>query len=653
MKLAALVFLALPLFAQAPQKKPLPPPGIPVPAADKRQLQAGLGRLGAKLDALKGNPHLADVSVFHKAVQFALDGNEFFRQEQIFRAKELLRIGSERADELARGEAPWTRATGLVVRGYVSKIDGSVQPYGLVVPPTFSPDRPHRWRVDAWFHGRSETLNEIDFIYDRLQNEGEFQPEDTIVLHLYGRYCNASQFAGEVDFFEALDDVKRHYSVDQNRILVRGFSMGGASVWHIAAHNATDFAAAAPGAGFAETLEYQKAAKYTPTWWEAKLYHLTNATDYAANFFELPVVAYNGDQDPQRQAADVMARSMEAEGMTLSRVWGLHIGHAYTPAAKIEIASKIDAIAAKGRNEWPREIRFTTWTLRYNRMRWVVVDGLEKHWDRARVGAGLDGDHAVRAKTVNVSAMSFEMGAGAELLNPGLKVSVNLDGQSLTVPGPLTDGSWTARFRKAGGKWSLAADDSTALRKRHGLQGPIDDAFLDSFIMVRPTGPPLNDVVAKWTRSEQDRAIHQWRFLFRGETPVKDDTAVTDADIASSNLVLWGDPRSNGVLARIADKLPIHWTADSITVGGHRFPSATSAAVMIYPNPLNPKKYVVINSGFTFRESANSSNSWQVAELPDYAVVDLTSPPDARWPGKIALAGFFGEKWELLPGDGK
>ena len=65
------------------------------------------------------------------------------------------------------------------------------------------------------------------------------------------------------------------------------------------------------------------------------------------------------------------------------------------------------------------------------------------------------------------------------------------------------------------------------------------------------------------------------------------------------------------------------------------------------------KKYVVINSGFTFRESSNGSNSWQVAELPDYAVVDITPPPNARWPGKIAVAGFFGEKWELQPGDGQ
>ena len=45
------------------------------------------------------------------------------------------------------------------------------------------------------------------------------------------------------DFFEALADVKKNYEVDDNRILVRGFSMGGASAWHIGAHYGSEFAA--------------------------------------------------------------------------------------------------------------------------------------------------------------------------------------------------------------------------------------------------------------------------------------------------------------------------------------------------------------------------------------------------------------------------
>ena len=486
----------------------------------------------------------------------------------------------------------------------------------------------------------------MNFLWDRIHNLGQFTPRDTIVLHLYGRYCNASTFAGEVDFFEALDDVKKQYAVDENRILVRGFSMGGASAWHIGAHYGTDFAAVAPGAGFAETKDFygytRRGTKLT--WYEEKLLHLTNATDYAVNFFNVPVVAYNGDKDAQKQAADAMEANMKEEGLTLSRVTGLNIGHAYTPAAIVQLDRMMDALAAKGRVEYPREVRFTTWTLKFNRMRWVVVDGLDKHWERARVTASIEGDHTVKATTSGVSAVSFEMGPGAELLNPAMKATVVLDGQSLTAPGALTDGSWSAHFRRSGGKWSIAEDDAKALRKRHDLQGPIDDAFMGSFLMVRPTGTPMNEVVGKWAASEEDHAMKLWRTQMRGDAPVKDDSAVTDADIAANNLVLWGDPQSNKVLARIAGELPIKWTAESVTLGTRTFSAVTNAPVMIYPNPLNPKKYVAINSGITFREYAEPNNSLQVAYLPDYAVVDLTTPADMRWPGKIVAAGFFGEK---------
>ncbi|HEY4085523.1 MAG TPA: hypothetical protein VGM43_06270, partial [Bryobacteraceae bacterium] len=193
----------LPASQQGDKIKINPPPGVTVAEADQKALHTGLTRLQTKIDALKGNPHLADVAVFSKAVSYALDGNEFFSPDDVFKAKELLRIANERADQLAHGDAPWTRATGLVARGYISKMDGSVQPYGLVVPPSYTPDAPHKWRVDVWFHGRSDTLSEVNFLWDRMRNPGEFQPRDTIVLHVYGRYSNASKFAGEVDMFEA------------------------------------------------------------------------------------------------------------------------------------------------------------------------------------------------------------------------------------------------------------------------------------------------------------------------------------------------------------------------------------------------------------------------------------------------------------------
>ncbi len=257
-KLCLLAMLPLACSVAQTTIKSVPPAGIEIATADRAELQAGLDHLRAATSKLAKNPLLPDVLIYQEAVRYALEYNEFFKPEEVAKARLLLQHGEQRAADLAQGRAPWTTATGLVVRGYISKIDRSVQPYGLVVPASYSPTAPHRWRLDTWFHGRNETLSEVNFLADREKNVGEWSPRDTIVLHLYGRFCNASRFAGEVDFFEALDAVKRQYAIDENRILDRGFSMGGASAWDMGTHHAGMFAAVQPGAGFSETIEYLK-----------------------------------------------------------------------------------------------------------------------------------------------------------------------------------------------------------------------------------------------------------------------------------------------------------------------------------------------------------------------------------------------------------
>ena len=645
-RLSAVCFLALASFAQT-NIKPIPAIGIDVPPSDRADLEAGLVRLRSATAKLPKSALLPDVLIYQEAVRYALQYNEFFKPAEIAAAKKLLEQGEERAAQLAAGESPWTSASGLVVRGYLSKIDGSVQPYGLVVPPSYSPTAPHRWRLDAWFHGRDEALSEVNFLTGRQRSPGEFTPRDTIVLHLYGRFCNANRFAGEVDFFEALEAVKRQYAIDENRILVRGFSMGGASTWGFGTHFAGLWAAVAPGAGFSETRDFLK-LKELPPEWEQKLWHLYDAADYAANLYNVPTVEYHGEIDPQQQAGDVMERAMAAEGMRLLRITGPQTPHRYHPDSKVEIDRILNAVAERGRDPYPRRVKFTTWTLAYNRMKWLTIDALGKHWERARLDAEIAGDSSVSVATANVNAFTLEMGSGGCRLDPAHRPEVTIDGQKLTAPAPASDRSWSAHFRKAGAQWSLAENTAApGLHKVHALQGPIDDAFLDSFIFVTPTGTPLAPGVAPWVAAEEKRAIAEWRRQFRGEAQVRDDKDITDAEIAGSNLVLWGDPGSNRLLARIAGRLPVQWTAAGVVAGSQRFDAATHAPILIYPNPLNPKKYVVLNSGFTYREFDYLNNARQTPKLPDYAVVDTSTPPGPRYPGKIVLAGFFDEDWRL------
>ncbi len=230
---------------------------------------------------------------------------------------------------------------------------------------------------------------------------------------------------------------------------------------------------------------------------------------------------------------------------------------------------------------------------------------------------------------------------------------VTIDGQEVKGSPVGSDRSWVSHFQKRAGNWQLVmapAPNSEGLRKVHGLQGPIDDAFMDRFIFVRPTGAPLNSKVGNWVKAEMAHAVDHWRRQFRGEVMQKDDTDVTAEDEKTANLVLWGDPASNQYLAKIAAKLPIGWTEGGLRAGGKTFAAANHVPALIAPNPRAPHKYVVLNSGFTFREYDYLNNARQVPKLPDWAILDVNQPRTSRLPAGVVDAGFFSEQWEFAGG---
>ena len=638
--------------------RPIPPlPRTKLSDADREELEAGVARLGREIEALRSELKdanllllLPDVQIYHNAVRYPLVYNE---EIDLKAARKALEDGLNRAFELRGGKAPWLTAGGP--RGYLSKIDGSAQPYllgmpvGFVMPAGGEKSKP--FRIDFNEHGRGEDLTELRFINGKAASVvGRF------TVQLYGRYCCANKFAGEIDLFECLDSLKRQYPIDENRILNIGFSMGGAACWQFATHYPDVWAAASPGAGFSETREFLHEFQnetVQPAWYEQKLWHWYDCTDYAENLFNCPTIAYSGELDSQKQAADIMEKYMAAEGLKLERIIGPKTKHAYEKNAKMELDKRLDEILAKGRNPVPAKIRFTTWTLRYNRMFWLTVDGMGREWERARVDAEIGGGGEIKVKTQNVTAfgISFEPNQWP----PKGWFTTTIDGTRFgQSPVPTKRGALVMHFARDERGWrQTSSGDDGSLRKRHGLQGPIDDAFMDSFIIVRPTGTSANARVGAWAVAECKHAIDHWRKQFRGEARVKNDTDITDADIADHNIVLFGDPSSNKLLARLAGKLPIKWSAGEIAFGSEKFPADHHALIAIYPNPLNPKHYVVLNSGFTFREYDYLNNARQIAKLPDYAVVDVDIPVNARTPGGIVQAGFFGEHWDLLPNHGK
>ena len=100
--------------------------------------------------------------------------------------------------------------------------------------------------------------------------------------------------------------------------------------------------------------------------------------------------------------------------------------------------------------------------------------------------------------------------------------------------------------------------------------------------------------------------------------------------IADHNLILFGDPKSNSVLGTVLARLPVKWTAEKLTVGDEMYDPATHAVQLIHPNPQNPRRYVVINSGHTFHEAEfRKSNAWLIPMRGDLAVVRFEAQGEA------------------------
>lgn len=635
-----------PAVTPTPVPKRIPIPGITLTDTERAELTAGAAALRAEIDALKpSDPKLAallpDVEVFHKAVDWALRYDEVMAPKDIAYARTLLVKGRERAVQLRDGKAPWLDARGTILRGYRSMLDGSIQPYALLVPESWPQE--HRQAL-VWLLGRGEKRTELNFFSEREGGQPQIAPKDTLVVMPYGRFCNATKFAGEVDVFEVLEAAKTQYKLDPNRIGIAGFSMGGGSTWHIASHYPHLWAVSSPGAGFAETPIFTKALdpkKEQRPAWEQLMWRQFDATGIAANFSNHPTLAYAGEIDGQKEASDLMEKAFAENGMKLERFVGPQTAHKYHDATKAEITKRVEEQLAKGRKYFPSDTRFSTYTLRYSSNGHFQIYGLEKHWERADVQVRLVDHREAHFTTKNVSDF------WAYWLNPrALKEPIVIDGQTLPpFQSPNKEGPLIVT--KKNGKWMYdVMPDFTTLRKRPGLTGPVNDAFYEPFLFVRPTGKALNPEVGAWAESELTAARNLWRDVYRGDVRVKSDRELTDADIAANNLVLWGDPSSNAILKRILGKLPLAWDAKALTFRGNTYDPKTHAPILIFPNPLNPQRYVVLNCGIDFRADGYGNNALQTSKLPDWTIIDLRTPPGPRWPGKIVTAGFFDEYWK-------
>jgi hypothetical protein len=690
MPISVLLFAAASAFAvnvapagQNPKQPDKKEKGQYDPPATQKPDEATLKTIAEKTEQLrkaitelkkKGNIRqdvLEDVEIYLKAAENIVRFDEWFSKDSGKWAQTTLDQGLTRAKQLAEdkgirppenklGDVFWQNTTGRwVVRAYRSTVDDSIQPYAMILPVDYGKDPEKKWPLQVVLHGRDSSLTEAKFI--ATHDGGKPGPKlGYILLEVYGRGNNAYRWAGETDVIEAIYAVGFKWDgtkfgghiIDPDRIVINGFSMGGAGTWHLGLHHPGNFCVMGPGAGFTTTHGYVGGLPKQLPDYQEKCLRIYDAVDYAENAFDIPIVAYSGEIDAQKKAADNIEALLKDfnEPHQFTHLIAPGLAHQMPKEWQDKAQAEYQKYMEKGRNPKPERIRFVTYTPKYGECDWLTVEALERCYEKAVVDARRKGN-SFTVTTTNVRRIYLrDVGDGP--------VSVTIDGQKMER-GKDKKGipQWA---EKRDGKWDVVDVDASVLRfaekpeKQKGQTGPIDDAFTDYFWVVNPSKPGWNESTDKHAAAALAEFASIWDRYFRGKLPMGPDVPNRPVLGAISgsyepNLVLFGDPESNPLIAKILPKLPITWTKEKLVVNGVEYDPKTHVPVLIYPNPLHANmSYVVINSGHTFKEAdLKGTNALLYPRLGDWAVIKPTPTDKDPAAYEVVAAGLFDENWQF------
>jgi dienelactone hydrolase len=518
--------------------------------------------------------------------------------------KRQLEAAKAYADRLAAGEDPWKGRTGAFTKAYRSEVDGTLQPYGLYVPPSYDPAK--AWPMMVSLHGATSNhlLNRRRVVglgnepgeqdYDAIRTDVTFPDLGFVVLTPYGR----GEVAGyngiaEGDVLRAMDHVERAYRVDADRVHLTGLSMGGGGTWHIGLRYPDRFASISPVCGVADMDLMPWAEGWGAL--DRELMSLTGYTRIVENAGNLQVFVFHGDED---DAVNVAASRRMMEAFEKAGLAGRSAQYFELPGVThfawdfaYRDASLFRRVEAVRRNPFPERVVYSTFSPRYSRAYWLRVDRIDKGLLLARI-EGTQRAGAFDVKTDNLSAFSLLL--APEVAPPGKPIEVKVNGKVAyrgAPKGPV--------LSFAGGKGSW----KTTSPWKGPAQGPPDHAeasFRNG--SLAQYGPhvyvygTLGDAATTAASKAAAETLADWGPSVRAKWRVLADSEVTPDLMATHDLVLVGTNATNRVLAGLFG-LPIHQDATGTWAGERKVAGPGATYRLLHPNPGATRRRVLVYGG--------------------------------------------------------
>jgi poly(3-hydroxybutyrate) depolymerase len=515
-------------------------------------------------------------------------------------------------------------SSGPQVLTFFSDADDTEQPYGLYLPKNYDPNK--KYPLVMMLHGAGSNHRlALRRVFGKSNAEGETDVEasrefpqwddvDFIVASPYARGTAGYQGIPEEDVYAVLDDVKKRFNIDENKMYLTGLSMGGGGTLWIGLTRPDIWAAIAP------VCPAPPAGTF----------------DLAANALNFPIHFFHGDADPVVPVAGTQkwVQHLQDIGVEVSYKEFVDVKHdSWVSAYDNEFI--FEWFGHAERNPYPDRVKFVSKQYKYNKAFWVQFDKVNLG-TLADIDAKLTKLNTAEIVTKNLNAFTLNL-KGHPKFKGGQLLNVKIDGANVTA---TTDSS--VSFTKSGNVWAIApkTETATGLAKRKGAEGPIYDAFSSRHIYVYGTADNPSPEESKKRMDIADQAADwsHYRGPFLGRVMffprIMSDKEVRPSDLESCNLVLFGTKESNALIAKYADKLPVHLNPADKLHG------------LFYVFPVD-KHYVAVSSGLPWWTGAVDQGFPFVPimhrKLAEYK--DLLFFKESA--DKIVADEYFTENWKL------
>jgi pimeloyl-ACP methyl ester carboxylesterase len=515
------------------------------------------------------------------------------------------------------------------VRSCRSRIDGQLLFYVYRLPRNYDPKK--RYPMEVALHSGAGLIWRADWIDGKPGNDpAKAEATERIWISPCGRGNNSYAGMGEVAVMDAIRDAQKYFAVDANRVTIGGASMGGTGGFRLGTLHPDVFAAIHSLTGGPHYGVPKGNGRF-----DAMLL-VDNLCNTSMCIWDAPK---EGHYATNHQFADWLRERAKQHPGTYPHLELTDPNGGHGVIDRKLIAEGRDWLRGQQRNPYPKRVVYKTWCLRYDGAYWAKLDTMEDANAPARIEAELLDGGKLRVVVENADRFSLDL--VKELVGDARELAVTVNGGA-AVQAPTGQ---RVHFARSGDRWGVSPERYPAgLVKKHGLSGPVQDVFMEQPVLM------VYGTAAKQTVPEQQGMIDAAVMHLFGpgdggstlHTPFerKADHAVSAADLAERNLVLFGTPRQNLLLRKLADRLPVKFLEDGVEFDAKTYRGADVGLVVVYPNPLNPERYVLL--------LPEQYVGGPPLALPDFLVVKQVKN-GAKVGQQVLTQGTFDARWRPRP----